>query len=177
MTPLLTTPRTDASVWLGADLRGREDWIHRMTARDIAELDTAIAHAQATGRPLFTLAREDFPLDALGERLAAMRQDIEGGRGFQLLRGLPVGRYTPDQARILAWGLSRHIGDPEPQDAKGSLMHDITDTGRKVEGSESTRGFETNDELNFHNDGGDAFLLLCLVTVWWIFKTGYRLKS
>lgn len=164
MPDLLTQPRTDASVWRGADLRTRTDWILRLTEAEIAELDAALQHAQARDVPLFALTREDFPLDALGDKLVALRDVIEGGRGFQLIRGVPVGRYSNEQARIVAWGISRHIGDPEPQDACGSLMHDITDTGKKVEGSDATRGFETNDELNFHNDGGDAFLLLCLRT-------------
>lgn len=135
-----------------------------LTATELAELDRAIAHAEASRMPLFSLGRQDFPLESLGDRLIALRDIIEGGWGFQVLRGIPVGRYSHEQARILAWGMARHIGDPEPQDAKGSMMHDITDTGRKVEGSDSTRGFETNDELNFHNDGGDAFMLLCLRT-------------
>ncbi len=69
-----------------------------------------------------------------------------------------------DQNRFLAWGIASHIGEPEPQDREGRLLHDITDTGQRVETSASTRGFQTNDELNFHNDGGDAFFLLCLRT-------------
>ncbi len=164
MHEMIATPRTDASVWRGDAMRQRTDWVHVLSTTELAELDHAIEHAQASELALFTLGRRDFPLGSLGDRLVALREEIEGGRGFQVLRGIPVQRYSQEQARILAWGLARHLGDPEPQDARGSLMHDITDTGRKVEGSDSTRGFETNDELTFHNDGGDAFMLLCLRT-------------
>lgn len=162
MNEIIATPRSDPSVWRGDDMRRRTDWVHVLTPSELAQLDHAIAHAEARGVALSALGRQDFPLESLGDRLDALRGEIEGGRGFQVLRGVPVERYSLEQARILAWGMARHLGDPEPQDARGSVMHDITDTGRKVEGSDSTRGFETNDELTFHNDGGDAFMLLCL---------------
>lgn len=41
-------------------------------------------------------------------------------------------------------------------------MHGVTNTGQKVIGTDSVRGYQTDDELKFHNDGGDAFLLLCI---------------
>src|SRR5690606_1717459 len=55
----------------------------------------------------------------------------------------------------------QYLGTPEPQDRSGSLLHSVTNTGKVVAGSDSVRGYETDDELNFHNDGGDAFVLLC----------------
>jgi hypothetical protein len=110
------------------------------------------------------MVREDFPLAKLGERLLRLRTELDEGRGFHLLRGLPVDRYPVEDCRLLFWGLALHLGEPEPQDGQGNLMHDITDTGQKVEGSDNVRGFQTSEELRFHNDGGDAFMLLCLKT-------------
>jgi hypothetical protein len=157
-------PLRAGSVWRGAQMREAQDWIYRLLPQDLAEIDRAMAHARTRGVPLFETTAKDFPLGAFGERLAGLRDEIEGGRGFQLLRGLPVGRYSLEENRILAWGVASHIGSPEPQDREGRLMHDITDTGQKVEGTANVRGFQTNDELHFHNDGGDAFFLLCLRT-------------
>lgn len=164
MTAILKEPLRAGSVWRGAQIRDTGDWIYRLSAEDIAQVDQAMTHVQARAVPLFEMTAADFPLGALGERLTSLREEIEGGRGFQLVRGLPVGRYSLEQNKILAWGVASHIGSPEPQDREGRLLHDITDTGQRVETSASTRGFQTNDELNFHNDGGDAFFLLCLRT-------------
>ncbi len=164
MATILNHPVRDASVWRGSDIMQGEDWIYRFTTDDLALIDKAIASAEAKRVPLFEMTAGDFPLGDLGERLKGMREQIEGGRGFQVLRGLPVAKLSMDQNRILAWGIASHIGEPEPQDREGRLLHDITDTGQRVETSASTRGFQTNDELNFHNDGGDAFFLLCLRT-------------
>ena len=164
MAAILRAPLTGDQVWTGAAMRERTDWVHVLGADEIAELDAAIAAAKRRGARPFTMTREDFPLGAMAERMVALRGTIDEGRGFQLLRGIPVGRYTEEEARILVWGLAVHFGEPEPQDGQGSLMHDIRDTGQRVETTDNVRGFQTNDELRFHNDGGDAFILLCLRT-------------
>jgi len=162
MVDILKQPFAGAGLWRGSEIKDAAAWIHRLDEEDAAAVDKALRHAQRSGVDVFGITAEDFPLGAFGEALAALRTELEGGRGFQLLRGLPVSRYSPEECRLLAWGLASHIGSPEPQDRKGSLMHDITDTGRTVDGGEATRGFETSEELTFHNDGGDAFMLLCL---------------
>ena len=164
MTDILRSPVRGACVWRGNQIRDKPTWIYRLSPQDLAEIDHAMVHVRARSVPLFEMTAGDFPLGAFGERLTRLRDELEGGRGFQLLRGLPVDRYSLGENRILAWGVASHIGSPEPQDRKGSLMHDITDTGKTVDGSDATRGFETNEELSFHNDGGDAFMLLCLRT-------------
>lgn len=164
MADILTEPFAGAGLWRGDEIKHNSAWIHRLDGEEVAEIDAALLHAKRSGVGLFDMGAEHFPLGAFGKRLAAVRSELEGGRGFQLLRGIPVGRYSPEECRLVAWGLASHVGSPEPQDRKGSLMHDITDTGKTVEGSDATRGFETNEELTFHNDGGDAFMLLCLKT-------------
>lgn len=165
MAAVLREPLHGAQVWTGAALRDRPaEWVHHLAAGEVAELDAALAAAKRRGARLFTMTRDDFPLGGLAERLLALRGTIDEGRGFQLLRGVPVGRYTEEECRLLTWGLATHLGEPEPQDGQGSLMHDIRDTGQRVETTDNVRGFQTNSELSFHNDGGDAFMLLCLRT-------------
>ena len=164
MTSILRNAVLGRPVWTGAAMASQGDWVHRLQPAEIAEIEAALGIAKARGATLFTMTREDFPLPGLQGRLAAIRDELEDGRGFQLLRGLPVERYTPEEARLLFWGLAVHLGEPEPQDGAGNLMHDIRDTGLKVETTAHVRGFQTNDELQFHNDGGDAFMLLCLRT-------------
>ena len=164
MTSMLRTPLHGAFAWTGGEMAGRPGWAEELTPAELAELDAALRHAQARGAQLFTMTRDDFPLDRLRDRLLRLREELEDGRGFQLLRGVPVERYSLDEARMLFWGLAVHLGEPEPQDAQGALMHDIRDTGQRVETTDNVRGFQTNNELHFHNDGGDAFMLLCLRT-------------
>ena len=160
----MRTPVSGPTVWTGAELSKSEQWITRFTADEVLEISNAVASVEARNLELFDITKEDFPLPTLGPRMAALRNEIEGGRGFAVLRGLPVNQFSLEANRKIIWGLAVHLGYPEPQDVRKSLMHSVTNTGKRVETSASTRGYETDDELKFHNDGGDAFMLLCLKT-------------
>jgi hypothetical protein len=162
MDTLLDHPVSGPGVWNGQQMRQREDWIVQLSSSDIAEIDQALTQVAASKKALFEITATDFRLPTLAPRLHKVREEIETGRGFALIRGLPIERYTIDQSRTLFWGIASQIGSAEGQDKAGNLMHQVTDTGKSVQGSDSTRGFETNNELQFHNDGGDAFMLLCI---------------
>lgn len=73
-------------------------------------------------------------------------------------------RYSLEEARMVFWAMAVHLGDPIGQDRIGNRMHSVTNTHQRVEGSNEVRSYQTDDELTFHNDGGDAFMLLCLRT-------------
>ena len=155
---------TGPGVWKGEEMASRSDWVHRVAPQELDEIGQALASARAAGKPLFEIGPLDFPLPTLAPRLDRIRAEVSRGRGFALLRGLPVTSLSHEDVRLLFWGLASHVGSAEGQDKAGSLMHQVTDTGKQVENSASTRGYETNSELQFHNDGGDAFMLLCLRT-------------
>src|SRR5437868_8530439 len=65
---------------------------------------------------------------------------------------------------MVFWALAVHLGDPQGQDRLGNRMHSVTNTGLRVDSTNAVRSYQTDDELTFHNDGGDAFMLLCLKT-------------
>ena len=65
---------------------------------DVAELDAALAAVEARRLDLLQVDRESFALPTLGRKLAAMREELLHGRGFALVRGLPVERLTFTQA-------------------------------------------------------------------------------
>jgi hypothetical protein len=154
-------PLDDPSAWRGAALARRGDWIVRLDESDLGEVDAALSVAVASGRPLFEMDRADFPLAALAETLTGILPVLEGGRGFALLRGLPVDRYTEDETRIVFWGIGQYLGVPERQDRAGNLMHDVRDTGKAFAGSNTLRDYQTDAAINFHNDGADIFMLMC----------------
>ena len=159
---ILRTPLDDPSVWHGKDMAARRDWVVTVTPADLAEIDAALRHAKAGGRTLFDQRREDFPLDGLAEKLIALQGDLEGGRGFALLRGLPVDRYDEETLRTLFWGIGNHLGTPESQDRAGNRLHDVRDTGKAFTASDTVRDYQTDAAITFHNDGADIFMLFCL---------------
>lgn len=159
-----TTPVTGPSVWTGKELNEAGNWITYLSEQDSDEILAAARATEDAGIELFDIRKNDFRVPNLEPRLAEIRDDLEGGRGFTVLRGLPINVLSPESAKRVIWGLAQHLGTPEPQDIRKSLLHSVTNTGKRIEGSDSTRGYETDDELKFHNDGGDAFMLLCLRT-------------
>lgn len=150
--------------WTPEDLRRDGGWSVRLSADEIADFELGLAHARATGRTAYDLSPADFPFGpAALARLRAAVAETQEGRGFQLLRGLPVGRWSTDDARLFFWGLGLHLGVPRPQGRASQFMSDVRDAGgtyRSVQG----RGYNTKSALDFHADGSDLVGLMCLRT-------------
>src|SRR5918998_6161757 len=81
------------AAWTGPDMARRTgEWLHTFTDTELAELDAAIRAHKAAGRAMGEITAETFRLPTLGLRLAAVLEDLLHGRGFAVLRGLPVDR-------------------------------------------------------------------------------------
>ena len=92
-------PLDAPAAWRGEDMRKREDlWIYPLSDAEIAELDAAQHVATGSGKPLAAMTRADFPLPALARRIDGWRDEIRRGRGFVLIRGIPVDRWSEQQA-------------------------------------------------------------------------------
>jgi hypothetical protein len=161
MSSIRTTPITGPKAWRGADLATDPSWIVTLTEPELAEIDTALAAARSATRPLAEIGRPHFPLSTLATRLAGVLEEIHAGRGFVLLRGLPVARYDDDDVGLILWGLGRHLGSPLYQNPQGDLLGHVYDHGRTY-GNIDVRGYETNAYLPYHTDAGDMVGLLCL---------------
>ena len=147
--------------WLGRDLVQRTDWIHHLSTPELAELDRAIGVLKATRKPLGTITRNDFPLVTLAPAIRAWRAALESGRGFVLVRGFPVRRYSNEDAAFAYWIIGTHLGDPVSQNSDGDLLGHVRDTGA-APNSRETRLYKTRAELTFHTDGADVIGLFCL---------------
>ncbi len=159
---VLTTPITDASAWRGADhADGR--WIVHWSDAELKELDAAVRFAAGNGLTAATVTRDGFPLPSLGRRLAAIREDIEYGRGFVLLRGIDLSPYDDAAAGLLFRGIGCHFGDVVTQNAKGDLLGHVRDHGyADYRGRDDVRGYQTRARLEFHTDVVDIVGLMCL---------------
>lgn len=165
-----TQPVTGPSVWTATQLQADPSWTRTLDAGARAECLTALERVRCTGLTIEQIDREAFSLPTLGPVLNGVIDLIEGGRGVTLLRGVPVeGLSMPDIERLF-WGLACHIGYPEPQDASGKRLHHVRATHVFTDEATATaafqggtmRGYQTNVELDFHGDGSDALLFLCV---------------
>jgi hypothetical protein len=151
----------DRSAWRGPDLADNPSWIYTLSADDSAELDAALRGFQAHGLPLAAMTRERFPLPRFGATLAGHLDEIAHGRGFVVVRGLPMARYSDAEVGLIFYGIGTHLGLPLQQNPKGDLLGHVFDQGRAY-GQIDVRGYETNAHLPFHTDGCEVVGLLCL---------------
>lgn len=151
---------TDAA-WLGCELANNRSWIYHFSPAELGELDSALRGVVSREIALESIRRDDFPLPTLGPRLREHLREIRLGRGFVVLRGLPIQRYTDEEASIVYWGLGTHFGAAVKQNTAGDLLGHVRDFGKKW-GDLGVRGYETNGELIFHTDFSDMVGLLCL---------------
>lgn len=163
MDDMLLEPVRDRSAWKAADFAHDDSWVHRLTDADIAEIDAALAGVKARGLAVPDFGREDFPLPALSARIARVLEEVEDGRGFALLRGLPVERYDIDTLRLIYWGIGAYFGDPISQNSKGQILADVIDLGNDYSDI-NARGYKTAAELLPHVDSSDMVALLCVRT-------------
>lgn len=155
-------PITDASAWTRADIEAADDWTHTLTDAEVADLEAALEQVRGRDCALMDLTRDDFPLPVLGPRLAAIERDVRSGRGFFLLRGVPVDRYDADDAFLMKWGIGTHMGRAISQNVYGDMLGHVLDHHNDDPNAVRTRGYQTNAALDFHVDRADMTSLLCL---------------
>ncbi len=125
---------------------GPADWMLPIGAEVAAELAAALQALQGRvpQRP------EDAPLPALAPLLQDVAARLEHGRGFALLRGLPLDKLGETGAEAVLLVLAAHLGQALPQDAGGALIGSLG-AGEALE-----------DPPRFHADPADVVVLLCL---------------
>jgi hypothetical protein len=151
-------PVTDASAWKAAQMMNDDSWIYRFDQQAIDELDAALArvcHMEITD-----IRREHFPLDRVAQDLKKVAAQVEDVIGMAVLRGLPVLKYSKDDASRIYWGIGQYLGKPVTQNSRAHLLGHVRDEG--VTYGHKTRGYNTSAKLNFHTDNCDVVGLLCL---------------
>ena len=151
----------DASVWYGPGVARQTDWVVRLTDTEIAEV--GIANRKLEKSDLQHLAAKDVPLPTLGTRLRGVLEEVMKGRGFVLIRGLPVERWTRREAAIAFLVIGVHLGNLRMQNAEGHLLGHVRDLGRSSE-DPNTRIYQTRERQTHHTDSCDVVGLMCLQT-------------
>lgn len=152
-------PVVDPAGWTAADLAKSDAWIYPLSPGEIAELADAAARVQARGQDITAVRRADFVLPRFGRALADIREELREGRGFVLLRGLPVGEWSRLQSAIAYYGIGTHLGRALSQNAQGHMLGHVKDLGGDYA---TARGYLTNATMTFHADLCDYVGLLCL---------------
>ena len=152
-------PVVDAGGWRPRDLKGTDAWVYRMSPDQIAEVEDAVETVEAKGWQLLDITRERFPLPRLGAALKDIQAELMDGRGFAMLRGLPIAGKSRFQIAAAFWGIGHHIGTAKSQNGKGHLLGHVLDIGADYT---KDRGYMSRAEMVFHTDRADVLSLCCL---------------
>ncbi|MEM8695943.1 MAG: TauD/TfdA family dioxygenase [Pseudomonadota bacterium] len=152
------------AAWRGPDIAKQQDeWMVALTEDEIAELGAAHDALQKESVPLDAITRDNFVLPTLGARIAGWRDEIRNGRGFVMVRGLPVAKWGTDKAAYVYWGIGHHLGLPGAQNPQNELLGHVVDYGEEKD-NPVVRRYRTTGHIDFHCDAADAVGLLCLHT-------------
>ena len=164
---IVRRPITGAMCWRGSDLSACDEWTHSFSDAEVDELETAVS--ATVHKPIEDITPDTFPLPSLAGVLDLVRNELIDGRGFVVLRGLPVRRWSHEVTTRAYWGIGRYIGYPVSQNPEGHLLGHVKDIGGDFNDLQSRGGYRSRARLPFHTDvAADVVGLLCLRTA----KTG-----
>ena len=147
--------------WYGPDMAARGDWLEHLTNAELEELGQVAARLSDSGADLTALRASDVPLPRLAPRLRRVLGEVLDGRGFALLRGVPVGQWGRRRAAVAFMALGAHLGAARPQNAQGHLLGHVRDMGLSST-DPNVRIYQTHERQTFHTDSCDIVALLCL---------------
>lgn len=153
-------PISDPAGWTGAAFAGVQSIARTVTPAEVRELTAICESLEARGLGWADTGRADFPFEAFAPALQDALRELRQGRGFVLLRGLPLGEWTKDRARLASWGIGTWLGNHVSQTVQGVRLIDVTDTTGK---EPSPRQYKTSQELRLHMDpASDLIGLACV---------------
>ena len=145
------------------------EWVEHLSSGEIAEIERAVGEIQkedATSNQVnfsSVNAAARVPLPTLGSRLRILLDEVLNGRGFVLIKGLPVESWTRREAAIAFLIIGVHLGNLRMQNAEGHLLGHVRDLGRSSD-DPHTRIYQTRERQTYHTDSCDVVGLLCLRT-------------
>jgi len=148
------------AAWRGEELAKSSAWT--MQLRD-EEIDELLMAAEGIDFSETTPIDQDGPLPQLprlGERLRQIQHDLEHASGVARIRGFPAESVPLGLAKRAMWCISRHVGTPVSQSAKGERIFSVQDAGFASNDSRA-RGPNTSKRLSFHTDRCDVIAFLC----------------
>jgi hypothetical protein len=108
----------DRSAWYGPELAKDEDWIERFSEVEIAEVERAFGKLDKRGIDFTSITTAEVPLPTLAPRLQQMLDEVLDGRGFVVIRALPVERWTRRGAAIAFLAIGVHLGNLRMRNAE-----------------------------------------------------------
>ncbi len=142
-------------------MRITDDWQLCLSQTHIDEICAATEQSRDSGVAIAALGRDSFNLPTLGSTLQQIHKELLHGRGFVLVRGMPVDQLDRESIIRACVGVSAWLGQPVSQNGHGHLVGHVKDLGNDPL-DPATRIYTTAYRQPFHTDSCDIVALLCL---------------
>lgn len=154
---------SDRSAWRGSELDKCHDWVELLSNAEIGEVERALRELEQSQIDLARISAKDVALPILTARLQEILDEVLNGRGFALIRGLPLDRWTKREAALVFLMIGAHLGNLRMQNAQGHLLGHVMDLGQSSN-DPNTRIYQTRERQTHHTDSCDVVGLMCLRT-------------
>ena len=146
--------------WKASSFKDPSDYLVELTSDDRGDLLAAVDSLEKRGRltPVHALARDDFLFGGLGAKLARAYDEVRTGKGFVVLRGLPLEGLSLEQFTACAWGIGTYFGKALSQNAQGERVTSVIDATAE---DATPRMYRSNLELRPHSDITAMISLAC----------------
>lgn len=152
-------PIAHPAAWKVAHFGSPIDYTIELTPTHLGDIRDALHKIKAAGLGLDDLGREHFPFPSLKGLLGEVEREIADGRGFVVVRRLPVEDYSKDEIGMIFWGMGTHLGRGLSQSVMGDRLGHVRDFSRD---DPLARAYRNKQELSPHTDSCDLVGLMCL---------------
>ncbi|MCJ1425706.1 hypothetical protein MMC29_003606 [Sticta canariensis] len=115
----------DPAAWHAQDMKQRaHEWTYVLSDEDLAEIEKALDACKHYSN-IQDITAAEFHLPTLGPKLKLFGQEIILAgvfAGFQLIKGLPVERYSVEDCTRIYWGFGLHWGRVVQQNKNAHLI-------------------------------------------------------
>ncbi|MDX2203350.1 MAG: TauD/TfdA family dioxygenase [Hyphomicrobiaceae bacterium] len=137
--------------WTRADLK-ESDWRVVLPAEALSEVRSVVQSLREQPVPALALRPDSYQMPACRAAMETVKRIVNTGVKFALVERLPVEEMSEGEAKAIYWMLSSMIARPVAQKLDGTMIYDVTDTGRKPLPGSGVRPDKSNVDLQFHND-------------------------
>ena len=141
----------DERAWTPAMMGQKRPWRFDLDQRCWDLIDPIVEAWRQNPQPATQVSLDETQCQSGKEALADVIRVLDAGVGFVLLDGIPLDRYSHQEAALIYWLVGQMIGRPIQQNVKGTLLYDVRDVG--ADHTKGSRFSVTNAGTPFHTDG------------------------
>ena len=151
-------PITGPQVWQGETMSGRSDWVYRLPADSLDNLQSIVKSVSARGVTAKDFNFERVNIQDLRVALMPIVNALGDGAGVALIKDMNIQNYTIDELKMALLLIGHHIGFVGPQEGINKWIGEVRD----VNPVDRSHYYHGGGPLPMHMDPVDVAGLLCI---------------